>query len=142
MEELTRRNALRLTAGALAAMSCASCASGEDADGPSGVSQTSRSSEPSTPLSRRELAAVADVPDGSAVDVTAAAREPAYLARSGDSTRLLSATCTHASCRVAWQPTDRTFLCPCHHGTYDIQGEVLSGPPPRGLEELPIIVED
>lgn len=92
--------------------------------------------------SRRELAAVAAVPDGEAVDVSAAAGEPAYLIRRGDSIRALSATCTHARCTVAWQPSSRQFHCPCHRGSFDSQGSVLSGPPPRALDQLPIVVED
>jgi Rieske Fe-S protein len=93
-----------------------------------------------TQPSRREVATVESVPDGDALDVTAAAGEPAYLVRSGDVIRLVSATCTHANCRVSWQPTDRHFRCPCHGGTYDMQGMVLSGPPPRALDELPVAI--
>jgi Rieske Fe-S protein len=95
-----------------------------------------------TRASRRELTAVAAVPDGEAVDVSAAAGEPAYLIRSGDTIRALSATCTHARCAVSWQVNSRQFHCPCHRGSFDSQGSVVSGPPPRALDELPIVVEN
>ena len=74
--------------------------------------------------------------------MSAAAGEPAYLIRSGDTIRALSATCTHARCTVAWQASSRQFRCPCHRGTYDSQGSVVSGPPPRALDELQIVVEN
>jgi Rieske Fe-S protein len=140
MEEMTRRTALQLTAGAVAALGSASCA-GAAPDNPSDASGSPRRSTASTP-SLRELATVAAVPDGGVVEVTAAAGQPAYLLRSGDSIRLLSATCTHARCQVAWEAGSRQFHCPCHQGRYDSQGQVVSGPPPRALDDLPVVIDD
>jgi cytochrome b6-f complex iron-sulfur subunit len=97
---------------------------------------------PSTPSPRRELGAVMAVPDGGALDVSATAGEPAYLIRGGDSIRLLSATCTHARCQVSWNASSLQFQCPCHHGRYDSQGQVVSGPPPRALAELQVTVDN
>src|SRR4029453_1891247 len=108
MEELTRRTALQLAAGAVAALGSASCAASAAPDNPSDASGSPRRSTASTP-SLRELATVATVPDGGVVEGTAAAGQPAYLLRSGDSIRLLSATCTHARCQVAWEAGSRQF---------------------------------
>jgi cytochrome b6-f complex iron-sulfur subunit len=141
MEEMTRRTALRLTAGAVVALGSASCAAGAAPDNPSGASGSPRPSTASTP-SLRELATVAVVPDGGVIEVTAAAGQPAYLLRSGDSIRLLSATCTHARCQVAWVANSRQFQCPCHQGRYDSQGQVVSGPPPRALDDLPVVINE
>src|SRR4029453_1415853 len=99
MEELTRRTALQLAAGAVAALGSASCAASAAPDNPSDASGSPRRSTASTP-SLRELATVAAIPDGGVVEVTAAAGQPAYPLRSGASSRLLSATCTHARCQV------------------------------------------
>ena len=78
---------------------------------------------------------------GEAVDVSVAAGEPAYLIRTGDRIRALSATCTHARRAVAWLASSRQFLCPCHRSSFDSQRSVVSGPPSRALDELPIVVE-
>jgi Rieske Fe-S protein len=144
MREIARRDALRLAAGlGAAALGTAGCGGRPGSEGPTGSGEAARSPEPTTTRgARRELAAIAAVPDGEAVDVSAAAGEPAYLIRSGDTIRALSATCTHARCTVAWQATSRQFRCPCHRGTYDSQGSVVSGPPPRALDELQIVVEN
>ena len=144
MREVTRRDVLRVTAGlGVAALSTAGCGGSSPDERASGTSETQRPAEPTTtPASRRELASVAALPDGEPVDVSSAAGEPAYLTRTGDSIRALSATCTHARCTVAWQSASRQFQCPCHRGTYDPQGTVISGPPPRALDELPIVVEN
>jgi cytochrome b6-f complex iron-sulfur subunit len=144
MREIARRDALRLAAGlGAASLGSAGCGGSPRSDRPSGSGDAGRSPEATTTgASRRELAALAAVPDGEAVDVSAAAGEPAYLIRSGDTIRALSATCTHARCTVAWQASSRQFRCPCHRGTYDSQGSVVSGPPPRALDELQIVVEN
>lgn len=45
-----------------------------------------------------------------------------------------SAVCPHLGCLVQWQKQTATFLCPCHAGKFDANGNVISGPPPKGLE--------
>ena len=143
MSDMTRRDALRLTAGlSVAALGTVGCGGSPGSDRPAGNGELPRSTELMTPESRRELAAFAAVPDGEALDVSEAAGEPAYLIRSGDSVRVLSATCTHARCTVAWQLSSRQFRCPCHRGTYDSDGTVVSGPPPRALDRLRVVVEN
>lgn len=52
----------------------------------------------------------------------------------------LSAVCTHLGCVVQWQESQREFLCPCHAGRFAPSGAVLSGPPPRPLENLPVVI--
>jgi cytochrome b6-f complex iron-sulfur subunit len=44
-----------------------------------------------------------------------------------------SAICTHESCTVTYQPAQSAIWCPCHDGRFDLNGRVLSGPPPRPL---------
>jgi Rieske Fe-S protein len=51
------------------------------------------------------------------------------------SLNVLSSSCAHLGCPVRWEVTEDRgeFLCPCHGGLYDINGEYVGGPPPRGL---------
>lgn len=58
------------------------------------------------------------------------------------SVRALSSTCTHLGCRVSYDATDRLLKCPCHGGTFALDGRVIAGPPPGGLAELTSRVED
>jgi cytochrome b6-f complex iron-sulfur subunit len=46
----------------------------------------------------------------------------------------LSAICTHLTCTVRYDGETGTLFCPCHNGRFDLNGTVLSGPPPRPLE--------
>ena len=52
-----------------------------------------------------------------------------------------SAVCTHLDCTVQYVPGKRHILCACHNGKYDLNGRVISGPPPRPLEEFKVFEE-
>lgn len=54
----------------------------------------------------------------------------------------LSNICTHLGCRVRWISEDQQFHSPCHHGIFDKGGYVVSGPPPRPLDEFETKIED
>jgi Rieske Fe-S protein len=64
------------------------------------------------------------------------------LTEDGRSYIALSNICTHLGCRVRWVDTQQSFFCPCHNGVFDKTGQVVSGPPPRPLDQYPVKVED
>ncbi len=67
---------------------------------------------------------------------------PALLIRLGENDwRAFSAICTHLNCTVQYQAASRQIWCACHNGFYDLNGRVVSGPPPRPLQELPVHVK-
>lgn len=47
--------------------------------------------------------------------------------------RATSAKCTHEGCTVQYKADESIIWCACHNGRYDLDGRVLSGPPPRAL---------
>jgi Rieske Fe-S protein len=55
---------------------------------------------------------------------------------------VFSSECTHVGCNVHWKPGREQFVCPCHGGVFSKEGEVLDGPPPRPLEQLPSRIEN
>ena len=55
---------------------------------------------------------------------------------------VFSPVCPHLGCGYRWDDAARHFACPCHASIYDINGRVLSGPTPRGLDTLPSKVEE
>ena len=64
---------------------------------------------------------------------------PALLIRVSETEwRAYSAICTHLNCTVQFQESTRQIWCACHNGYYDINGKVVSGPPPRPLEEFAV----
>lgn len=50
----------------------------------------------------------------------------------------LSAICTHLGCLVKWSASQNEFLCPCHAGVFDANGQVVSGPPPAPLPKYAV----
>lgn len=80
------------------------------------------------------VARLADLPDGGArrfVDLRGA---PVQVLRRGDRVLALSTVCPHLGCQVHWEGDKQRFLCPCHNAVFDAEGNVVSGPPPRGLD--------
>ncbi len=55
--------------------------------------------------------------------------------------RVFSNVCTHLACRVSWHSNIRNYVSPCHDGHFDILGNVVSGPPPRPLDEFNTKIE-
>ncbi len=51
---------------------------------------------------------------------------------------VLSGICPHLGCVAIWHADRDRFVCPCHNGNFDRHGERVSGPPPRGLDPLPV----
>jgi len=50
----------------------------------------------------------------------------------------LNPVCTHAGCIVTWNASEKSWDCPCHGGRFSVQGEVLTGPPRKNLEQIEI----
>lgn len=51
-----------------------------------------------------------------------------------------SAVCTHLNCTVQYDDASRSIWCACHNGRFDLKGQVISGPPPRPLENYEVNV--
>ncbi|HEY8601508.1 MAG TPA: ubiquinol-cytochrome c reductase iron-sulfur subunit [Thermomicrobiales bacterium] len=49
--------------------------------------------------------------------------------------------CVHLGCTVPWNPTEKTFHCPCHGSIYDKHGVRIAGPAPRPLDIMAITAE-
>ena len=52
--------------------------------------------------------------------------------------KAFSAVCTHLTCNVVYESDAEELLCPCHNGKFDLDGNVLSGPPPSPLESYDV----
>ncbi len=50
--------------------------------------------------------------------------------------KAFSAVCTHLNCTVEYQSASQGIVCACHNGRYDLNGRVVSGPPPKPLPEF------
>ncbi len=54
----------------------------------------------------------------------------------------LSQKCPHLGCRVPFCESSGRFECPCHGTQFDLGGEWISGPSPRGMDQFELSIED
>lgn len=54
----------------------------------------------------------------------------------------LSSVCPHLGCSIAWHDDKDRFICPCHNGQFTADGRLLSGPPPRRMDQLESLIKD
>lgn len=54
----------------------------------------------------------------------------------------ISNRCAHLGCPVRYIEAASSFICPCHGGTYNFEGEVTGGPPVRPLDRFETYVEN
>lgn len=54
--------------------------------------------------------------------------------------KAFSAVCTHLNCTVQYDDDASVIWCACHNGKFDLNGQVISGPPPRPLEAYQVNV--
>lgn len=64
------------------------------------------------------------------------------LTENGQDFSVMSNICTHLGCRVRWIPDQEGFFCPCHNASFNKDGSVNDGPPPRPLDQFEYKVED
>jgi cytochrome b6-f complex iron-sulfur subunit len=64
-----------------------------------------------------------------------------FIVNTGKELIVFSSGCTHLGCLINWHRTENKFMCPCHGGQYDMQGNVVAGPPPAPLTRLPLKIE-
>ena len=66
---------------------------------------------------------------------------PIELLRTSSGITARSLRCTHQGCKVRWHEDDQQYICPCHEGKFDAQGEVVYGMPRRPLAVLAVTLQ-
>jgi cytochrome b6-f complex iron-sulfur subunit len=94
------------------------------------------------PLNNVVAAKVGDLKPNSALIFKFGNRPGLLIRRSDGEFRAFSAICTHLDCTVQYKPDDKHIWCACHNGHYDLNGNVISGPPPRPLEGYAVFIRD
>jgi len=131
-----RRTALRwLTRGFLSLWALGAAAVGASfLRAPSSEKRPGRGLLRAGPLSTLPVGGLRFLPNGSEPIVLVRATEDEILA--------LSAICTHLRCVLKWEDGNGRLICPCHAGSFDRSGNVISGPPTRPLSRYPTEIRD
>src|ERR1700674_1748266 len=59
-----------------------------------------------------------------------------FVANTGTHLYALSQKCPPLGCRVPFCDSSGRFECPCHGSKYDLGGEWIEGPAPRGMDRF------
>jgi cytochrome b6-f complex iron-sulfur subunit len=82
-----------------------------------------------------------DIPSGEAKNFVYRNAPAVIINRPDKGFIALSRTCTHLGCLVEYHHGTQRLVCPCHAGNFDLEGNVLSGPPPKALAAIPFRIE-
>lgn len=52
--------------------------------------------------------------------------------------RAYSSVCPHLGCGIDFEAQSKRFVCPCHDSFFALDGRTLTGPSPRGMDELEV----
>ncbi len=77
---------------------------------------------------------VAQIPVGEGAVVRRGLHKVAVYRAPDGGLREMSAVCTHLDCIVHWNPTEKSWDCPCHGSRFSCEGKVLMGP---AVDDLP-----
>ena len=98
------------------------------------------------------IANVKDIPEGQPTYVTYEQRirdgwyistlsKGAWVVNMGGEFTVYDPRCTHLNCPYYWDKDRQIFQCPCHGGEFDINGNVIGGPPPRPLDKINFTID-
>lgn len=62
--------------------------------------------------------------------------KPVELLRTAEGIRARLMLCTHQGCNINWIEDEQHYLCTCHKGRFNDQGDPIYGPPRNPLREL------
>ena len=97
-----------------------------------------------------DVGPLADIPDGKPVKRNVIVSQSAgwgefnsqrlvWVIKNGDKITVFTAVCPHLGCTV--NARQEAFICACHNSKWDVAGNALDGPTPRGLDALEHKVE-
>jgi cytochrome b6-f complex iron-sulfur subunit len=82
-----------------------------------------------------------DIPSGEAKNFLYRNTPAVIINRPDKGFIALSRVCTHLGCLVDYRHSQQRMICPCHAGNFDLEGNVMSGPPPKSLTTIPFRIE-
>ena len=65
-----------------------------------------------------------------------------FVANAGGHLFALSQKCPHLGCRVPFCDSSGRFECPCHGSKFDLGGEWIQGPAPRGMDRYDLSLQN
>jgi len=97
-----------------------------------------------------DVGPLADIPNGKPVKRSVIVSQSAgwgefnsqklvWVIKNGEKITVFTAVCPHLGCTV--NAKEEAFICACHNSKWDVAGNAVAGPTPRGLDVLEHKVE-
>ena len=67
-----------------------------------------------------------------------AANKVVVICTAANTWTALAQACTHEGCSMSYSSGASQMICPCHQGKFDINGNVVSGPPPSPIKKYTV----
>jgi Rieske Fe-S protein len=87
-------------------------------------------------LAPGDEAAVDDVAPGTGAIIRDGLKKIAVYRDARGQIHTFSAVCPHLGCIVQWNPTEKTWDCPCHGSRFEKLGTVINGPANQNLRKI------
>jgi Rieske Fe-S protein len=87
-------------------------------------------------LGAGDVSSPAEIPPGEGAVIRNGLKKMACFKDTFGNLHVFSATCPHLGGVVRWNPSEKTWDCPCHGSRFHRYGEVINGPAPHGLRPL------
>lgn len=79
-----------------------------------------------------------EIPPGAAKETTFQGTPIIIIHRKESGFIALSRVCGHLGCLVGYDKFQSKLVCPCHAGAFNLEGQVISGPPANPLNRYDI----
>lgn len=85
-----------------------------------------------------EIASLGEIAAGSGKIVEYEGKKVGIYKKESGEVTVIDPVCTHAGCIVQWNDSEKSWDCPCHGARYTSEGEVLTGPARKPLDQVAI----
>jgi glycine/D-amino acid oxidase-like deaminating enzyme/nitrite reductase/ring-hydroxylating ferredoxin subunit len=89
-------------------------------------------------LTPGDVRSAADIPPGSGAAIRRGLGKVAVYRDGSGNAHAFSAVCPHLGCIVSWNPSEKTWDCPCHGSRFACTGEAVVGPSNKGLSAVEV----
>lgn len=88
------------------------------------------------PFNRENLESLAELSPGEARIVKYEGQALALYKDETGEVHAVNPACSHIKCQVDWNPSEKSWDCPCHGSRFSYDGEVLTAPARKNLQQI------
>jgi glycine/D-amino acid oxidase-like deaminating enzyme/nitrite reductase/ring-hydroxylating ferredoxin subunit len=90
------------------------------------------------PFTKEKIHSLAELAPGEAKIVKYEGDSIALYKDENGEVHAVSPACSHIKCQVGWNSAEKSWDCPCHGSRYNFDGELLTGPARKDLQQIAV----